>query len=44
MRAWGSAIDPAAGVVFEVFALHSDGSAQSDGSRSTPSDPGAISL
>jgi uncharacterized protein YbcI len=34
VRAFSSAIDPAAGVVFEVYALHSDGSAQSDGSRS----------
>jgi uncharacterized protein YbcI len=34
VRAFSSAIDPGAGVVFEVFAFHSDGSAQSDGSRS----------
>jgi uncharacterized protein YbcI len=33
VRAFSSAIDPGAGVVFEVFALDPDGSAQSDGSR-----------
>jgi hypothetical protein len=31
VRAFSSAIDPQAGVVFEVFAFHSEREAQSDG-------------
>jgi uncharacterized protein YbcI len=31
VRAFSSAIDPGAGVVFEVFALHSEGGPQTDG-------------